>query len=180
MDGNTALVFSTVISLVGTTLITTVVGFVVKHYMNKQVKNKQEKERELQALRDERHRAERKRDTMDIIKETIAPLEKKIDDIGSKLSKVEDGTQSTLRNDILECYYKCLEKGYRSRYDYENVHHMYDSYKELKGNSYVAEVVKKFDEDIPSKEEWKQTHENKAKTSAPRAKKTKGNKEERP
>lgn len=88
-----------------------------------------------------------------VISEKTVPLTDEVKSIEHKLDKVADGTLSTLRNDILTCYYKCVDKGYRNDYDYQNVHHMFDSYRELNGNSYVADVVERFDK-LPTKEEW--------------------------
>ena len=88
------------------------------------------------------------------VSEEIKPLTADVGSIKEQLVKVENGALSTLRNDILTCYYKCVEKGYRNDYDYQNVHHMYDAYKDLNGNSYVADVVARFDA-LPTKEEYR-------------------------
>ena len=62
-----------------------------------------------------------------------------------------EGTKCSLRNDILTLYYKCCEKGYRNDYDYQNIHEMYDAYQELDGNSFIKDIMKRFDE-LPVKE----------------------------
>ncbi len=48
-----------------------------------------------------------------IVDKAMAPVNKKIDVLMDKVSKTEEGTLSSLRNDILTCYYRCVEKGYR-------------------------------------------------------------------
>lgn len=88
-----------------------------------------------------------------VIEEKTEPISGDVKRLNEKLDKVSDGTLSTLRNDITKCYYNCVEKGYRNDYDYQNVHHMYDSYKELNGNSYISDVVDRFDK-LPTKEEF--------------------------
>lgn len=88
-----------------------------------------------------------------VIEEKTEPISGDVKRLNEKLDKVSDGTLSTLRNDITKCYYNCVEKGYRNDYDYQNVHHMYDSYRELNGNSYIADVVDRFDK-LPTKEEF--------------------------
>lgn len=104
----------------------------------------------------QRKKEEKKAETLELAAEIVKPLETKLDNLTSKLDKVEDGTLSTLRNDILTCYYRCVEKHYRNDYDYQNMHHMFDTYKELNGNSYVADVMERFD-NLPTKEEYEET-----------------------
>ena len=144
-----------VITLGASTLFTTVVGLIVKHYFSKYLKIREEKDIELRALRDEKNRREHHQDMSQIVADATAPIAAKIDLLDAKMDKVEDGTLSTLRNDILMCYYNCVSKGYRNDHDYQNMHHMFESYKALNGNSYVADIVKRFDEDLPTKEEYK-------------------------
>lgn len=88
----------------------------------------------------------------DLIRNEIKTLNEKVEALDVKLDPICDGTMSTLRDSILSCYYKCSEKGYRNDYDYENIHHMFDAYHELKGNSFVEDVMNRFDR-LPVKEE---------------------------
>ena len=57
------------------------------------------------------------------IKENNKPLENKIDLIAL-------GTQATLRNDLLNCYYACDKKGYKTHEDIQNFADMYEAYLE--------------------------------------------------
>lgn len=140
----------TVISLVGSTLITTIVGVVVKHTLAKEFK----KQDELNTLRSESIKREREEVLKREISLGIEPISDKIDKISDKLDKVENGTLSSLRNDILTCYYRCKEKGYRNDYDYQNIHHLYEAYDELHGNSFIADIMSRFD-NLPLKEDVK-------------------------
>lgn len=149
----------TVISLVGSTIITTIVGIIVKKTLDKRFKEHEDYIR----LKDEEMKRGRLTDVELTMSKVLEPVKEEIHSISKKLEKVEDGTLSTLRNDILTCYYKCFEKGYRNDYDYQNMHHMYDSYAELHGNSYVADVMDRFDV-LPSKEQW-ELEQNKKKTT---------------
>lgn len=160
MDGILPAWLITVISLVGSTAITTIIGLIIKVYFTKYIKKRdleakhqKEKEEELYKFREEQHRQERKEDTLASVSEVIKPIIVKLDALNTKLDIVEDGTLSTLRNDILTCYYKCIEKHYRNDYDYQNIHHMFESYTELHGNSYVADIMQRFDE-LPTREEY--------------------------
>lgn len=153
-----------IISLVGTILAITLsvaIPLVIKHYLQKYIDKKDAKNIELEQFRHEKRREEQKQEIREIVIESVKPinsqinnLSTKVDGINDQLKKVEDGALSTLRNDILTCYYRCAEKGYCNDYDYTNIHHMYESYDVLKGNSFVADIVKRFDK-LPRKEDIK-------------------------
>lgn len=155
---------STVISIVGTVLaiaLSVTIPLVIKHYLQKYIDARDAKNVELEQLRHDKRREERKQEIREIVVESVEPINSQIEDLSNKvdgindqLKKVEDGALSTLRNDILTCYYRCAEKGYCNDYDYTNIHHMYESYDALKGNSFVADIIKRFDK-LPRKEETK-------------------------
>ena len=106
---------------------------------------------------DEEHKLakklERKKELEELAQPIVDTFVKRLDKLDEKLDAIGDGTLSTLRNDILSCYYKCSEKKYRNDNDYTNIHDMYDSYKRLNGNSFVADVIERFDA-LPAKEEY--------------------------
>lgn len=155
---------SAVISIVGTVLaiaLSVAIPLVIKHYLQKYIDARDAKNVELEQLRHDKRHEERKQEIREIVVESVEPinsqiegLSNKVDGINDQLKKVEDGALSTLRNDILTCYYRCAEKGYCNDYDYTNIHHMYESYDALKGNSFVADIIKRFDK-LPRKEETK-------------------------
>lgn len=95
-----------------------------------------------------------------VIKEEMVDAIKKVDVISDQLIKVSDGTLSSLRNDILTCYYRCHEKGYRNDYDYQNIHDLYKAYTELHGNSFIKDVIKRFD-NLLTKEQFFALHPEK-------------------
>lgn len=161
---------SAVISIVGTVLalaLSVAIPLIIKHYLQKYIDKKDAENLELEQLRHKERREERKQEIREIVVESVEPINAQINDISNKvdgindqLKKVEDGALSTLRNDILTCYYRCAEKGYCNDYDYTNIHHMYESYDALKGNSFVADVVKHFDK-LPRREDVKKKKSNK-------------------
>ena len=147
-----------ILALGGSALIAGLIGFFLQRTLYKRAierdkahEAEQEKilaeREELAALRDEKIRQERIADMTRL----LAPISKKIDKIDAKLEATAEGTLASLRNDILTLYYKCCEKGYRNDYDYQNIHEMYDAYKELDGNSFIADVMERFDA-LPVKE----------------------------
>ena len=115
---------------------------------------------------DEEHKLakklERKKELEELAQPIVDTFVERLDRLDDKLDAIGDGTLSTLRNDILSCYYKCNEKGYRNDNDYTNIHDMYDSYKRLNGNSFVADVIERFDA-LPAKEEYYKKKEQAAK-----------------
>ena len=147
-----------ILALGGSALISGVIGYILQRTIYKRAEERdklqaeeQEKElnekKELESLRDEKIRQER----IDDIKSILKPISDKIDKIDKKLDATAEGTLASLRNDILTLYYKCCEKGYRNDYDYQNIHEMYDAYQELDGNSFIKDIMKRFDE-LPVKE----------------------------
>ena len=156
---------------------TRIVGRKMTTYFDNKDKAKEEQEAEklrLQTL--EKQEAEKKLiATVDnVVKTHTDPIDKELETINTKLSKVADGTLDTLRDRILTVYYKCLEKGYRSEYDIANVDHMYNDYVALNGNSFVDDCMKKFRQ-IPTEKEYDilkgKTKARRPRSSAPRAKK---------
>ena len=148
------------ISLVISTAVTTLVGLVITRAVKRHYEQKDEEEattkaerEELKRRRDSETRSMLRQDVQQIVDAAIQPVTEKIDILVDKMSKTEEGTLSSLRNDILTCYYRCVEKGYRGDWDYENIHHLFSVYSALNGNSFVGDVMKRFDE-LPTKEDY--------------------------
>lgn len=140
--------------------VTGIISYLVKRYLDKYFKKKdaqeeetQKKLKEAEALKEEKQRVERKNDLVDVVQNQLVPVINKIDDLAVKVEKTEDGTLASLRNDILTSYYRCSETGYRGDWDYENIHHLYEAYVNLHGNSFVQDVIKRFDA-LPTKEAY--------------------------
>ena len=54
-----------------------------------------------------------------------------------------DSMKCSLRNDILDIYDRCKDKKQITHYQLESIKYSFDLYKRLKGNSFVADVVKR-------------------------------------
>ena len=106
---------SIVLALGGSTLC----GLIVTTIWNQIAKHN----RKIQELQDEKKTNE----LITTIKENNKPIEEKIDLIAL-------GTQATLRNDLLNCYYACDKKGYKTNEDIQNFADMYEAYHNLHGN----------------------------------------------
>ena len=129
---------SIVLALGGSTLcgliVTTIWNKIAKHNRKIQELKKEKKTNELIAT----------------IKENNKPIEEKIDLIAL-------GTQATLRNDLLNCYYACDKKGYKTNEDIQNFADMYEAYHNLHGNSFIEQTAKIFAK-LPTEEEFKRIH----------------------
>lgn len=68
-------------------------------------------------------------------------IKSEIDPIKEKLEIIVGGTQATLRNDLLNCYYACKKKKYRTEDDTKNFMDMHDAYHKLGGNSFIDKDV---------------------------------------
>jgi len=110
---------------------------------------KKEKSEEAKEKREE----ELRKNVRAVVVEENEPIKKSIDRIDLKIDLVSEGTLCTLRNDIKNCFYECVDKGYRNDYDYQNIHDLYDAYKKLGGNSFIEDVMYRFDK-LPPKEEF--------------------------
>lgn len=136
--------------------VTTVVGILIKRWFTqhdvKQAKIREEHER-LAALEKEQEQAHLKQEMDAHCNNQVNAMRQEFGPIVKQLNCISNGTLSGLRNDILDCYYRCLEKGYRNDWDYTNIHDLYNSYLDLGGNSFVADVMDRFDK-LPTKEQW--------------------------
>ena len=129
---------SIVLALGGSTLcsliVTTIWNKIAKH--NRKIQDLQDKKKTNELIA--------------TIKENNKPIEEKIDLIAL-------GTQATLRNDLLNCYYACDKKGYKTNEDIQNFADMYEAYHNLHGNSFIEQTAKIFAK-LPTEEEFKRTH----------------------
>lgn len=144
------------ITLIGSAVVTSVVSIVCSRVINNQFKKKDE----MQAASEEQNEQRRKAEMNEIVKAEIEPLTNNISELQKSIEYISEGTLSSLRNDILICYYRCVEKGYRNDYDMTNMVDMYHAYVTLHGNSFVKDVMDRF-KSLPSKEEFKELNENK-------------------
>ena len=142
---------TSLISIVGSAIVTTVVSLVLTRVINRQFKQKHEAQEALE----ERRTSERRTEIDTLIKDELNPIQENIKTLQEGIDKIGEGTLSSLRNDILTCYYRCSEKGYRNDYDTTNLLDLNTAYKGLHGNSFISDVVTRF-MSLPTKEEFKE------------------------
>lgn len=56
------------------------------------------------------------------------------------IKKIMNGTKCQLRSEMLRTYYHNREAGTIRQYEYENFVMLYESYKALKGNSFIDKI----------------------------------------
>ena len=59
------------------------------------------------------------------------------------IQSIRKGIKCTLRNDILDIYDRCKDRGEITHYQLQSITYSYDVYKKLKGNSFVDDIVEK-------------------------------------
>lgn len=140
-------IIALIISMLG---ISTVTGLIWKDLHDKKLANS-EHVKEL-----------KKREAQDNLRGVIQEENKNLQDsvikIQDTIDIISEGTLCVLRNDILKGYYDCVKKGFRNDYDYTNIHELYDAYQKLHGNSFVADIIKRFDK-LPTEEEYNSSKE---------------------
>jgi hypothetical protein len=93
-----------------------------------------------------------------VVKEETEPLKADIKDMLKKVELSSAGTLASLRNDLLNCYYECCDKGYRTADDIKNWQDMLEAYHNLGGNSFITEInllFSKLDSEEQHKEKMK-------------------------
>ena len=66
-----------------------------------------------------------------------------------------EGTLNSLRMHLLNNYYSCAKKGFRTRYESESFRKMYNTYTKMHGNTFIQDDIYHWFEEIPSKENSK-------------------------
>lgn len=84
---------------------------------------------------------------LQIIKDELVEVKREIDEIKTEDIKIlKAANRDSLRNQLLNHWRQCKQKGYRTTEDIRNFEYMYESYTKLKGNSFILDIAKQFDE----------------------------------
>ena len=73
----------------------------------------------------------------ELVEKTIQQNEQ----LQEEIDKQSKALQASLRNSILNLYYKSTEKGSLTMFEKQNLTMLYDNYKNLKGNSFISDCV---------------------------------------
>lgn len=73
----------------------------------------------------------------ELVEESIEQNNKLQEDMNTQ----SEALQASLRNSILNLYYKCKEKNSITDFELQNLSYLFDNYTKLKGNSFVKDCV---------------------------------------
>lgn len=71
--------------------------------------------------------------------DALQRIEERLDKIEDSLGRIANGTQASLRNGILQIADECLEKGYITSIEKQNLMDMYKAYSDLDGDQYATD-----------------------------------------
>lgn len=71
--------------------------------------------------------------------EALKHINVQLDKVEERLDEIAEGTQASLRNNILQLVDSCLARGYISTIDKMNLKDMYSAYHNLGGDTYATE-----------------------------------------
>lgn len=110
-------------------------------------------------------RKEETRDEMRlVIREETHEIKSQLNNIDDRLKIVQDGTQCSLRTAILRSYYECMNKGYKTNEDAENMDRLLETYYALGGNSFVKHTIEPEFRNLDNETEYNQKHKHKRQT----------------
>lgn len=113
--------------------------------------------------RTEENKQKKKIERQAEIKEVLAPLEQEMGAIRSDLKDTKDGIQAELKHDIRNACRRCIQQGYKTLEDFEEVTSMHENYEKLGSNGKTNALYEEFgklpmkprDEHMPEKTKTK-------------------------
>jgi len=80
-------------------------------------------------------------DKIDKLTELVEESIKQNNKLQEDMDTQSEALQASLRNSILNLYYKCKEKNSITDFELQNLSYLFDNYTKLKGNSFVKDCV---------------------------------------
>lgn len=80
-------------------------------------------------------------DKIDKLTELVEESIKQNNKLQADMDTQSEALQASLRNSILNLYYKCKEKNSITDFELQNLSYLFDNYTKLKGNSFVKDCV---------------------------------------
>lgn len=128
-------------------------GFGVVAKMFWEDRHAKRKEQSEEAKR--RKKQERHREILEAVeegtKEHFGQINERLDNMSSRLEVSEECDRASLRNGLMNLYYSCEAKGYRTEDDSKNYREMHEAYNKAGGNSFIDSDVSRWFDDIPLK-----------------------------
>lgn len=145
----------TVISLIGSTAVSTIVGIIIKNSVSKKV----DEHNELLELRAAREREERKQDVLNVVREELKPVVTKIDAMSSLVTNNTEGTVTLMRESMKQARDALVAQEYATASDVASWHELYNTYAKLGGNHF-AEYVDAWKQDVEALPRHPRRHDN--------------------
>lgn len=140
---------SLVVSAIVSILTVLGIGTVSKLFWEDRHKKKAEETEEAK----QRKKEERKKEIIEAVKETMNPCSTKIVESVQKIEKrldlSEKCDQAVLRNSLMNLYYACNAKGFRTEDDSKNYREMHEAYNAVGGNSFIDSDVSRCFDNLP-------------------------------
>lgn len=142
-------ILSLVVSAVVSILTLLGFGTVMKLYWEDKHKKKLEENEEVK----KRKKEERHKEIIDAVSEIFSPCSEKIVGVINKIEQRLDLAEKCdlveLRNSLMNIYYNCAAKGYRTEDDSKNYREMHEVYRALGGNSFIDSDISRWFSELP-------------------------------
>ena len=136
-----------VISLIGSTIVTTLVGLIIKQSFKKYLDKKEEldsesrrKDAELKMFHDEEKRQQHRADIAEGVTTAIKPLDEKINRIEETLTLDKAATVTTIRATLKSLRDKYVAQGFADVGDKATWEELYNNYRSMGGNHFKEYV----------------------------------------
>ena len=159
--------FQVIISIISACVsVLTLLGFgtFFKSYWEDRQNEKIEETEEAKRKQKESRQNEVKEAVSEIVNPFTERVEGQIGMITNRLELSEQCDQAILRNALMNLYYSCRDKGYRTEDDSKNYFEMHNAYNAVGGNSFIDSEVSEWFEQIPLKYSYIEEKEDKPKT----------------
>lgn len=137
----------TIISLAGSTAITTIVGLIIRYYFKKYLGKKEEQESEskkrdleLAKFYEEEKRQQQKADIAESVAAAIKPLDEKINRIEIVLTQDKAATITNIRSTLKSLRDRYMVQGFADIGDKATWEELYEDYKQMGGNHFKEYV----------------------------------------
>lgn len=128
-------------------LIMTIFSTIITVWVKISIEKRLKEQKELDDLRAEQDRAQRKEDILALIRTELDPLIIKLDTVSEIVSKNKEGTVTLLRESMKTSRDAFIERGYVSASELANWHQLNNTYKVLGGNHF-KEYVDEWQQDV--------------------------------
>ena len=136
-----------VISLIGSTIVTTLVGLIIKQSFKKYLDKKEEldsesrrKDAELKMFHDEEKRQQHRADIAEGVTTAIKPLDERLNRIAETLSSDKAATGTNIRATLKSLRDKYVAQGFADVGDKATWEELYNNYRSMGGNHFKEYV----------------------------------------